>query len=154
MQAKITIVDQPAPELRDVIYERLVAFNEAKAGYANYQTFAALLNDPSTDDQVGGLWGMSAGGWFFVEMIFVPEEYRGRGAGTALMRAAENAAQARGCVGIRLDTFTFQAPEFYEKLGYSEFGRLKNFPPGHERIFYFKAIEGNGVQLEAVLSLP
>jgi GNAT superfamily N-acetyltransferase len=141
MSPKITVVDQPAPELRDVIYERLVAFNESKTGYGDPETFAALLNDPSTDEQIGGLWGMSAGGWFFVEMIFVPEEYRGRGVGTALIRAAENAARARGCAGIRLDTFTFQAPEFYEKLGYSELGRLKNFPPGHERIYYFKEFE-------------
>lgn len=141
MSLKITVVDQPAPALRDVIYERLVAFNDAKAGPANYRNFAAVLNDPSTDEQIGGLWGMSAGRWFFVEMIFVPEEHRGRGVGTALIRAAENAARGRGCVGIRLDTFTFQAPEFYEKLGYSELGRLKNFPPGHERIYYFKEFE-------------
>lgn len=99
------------------------------------------MNEPETGEQIGGLWGMSAGGWFFVEMIFVPEEYRGRGVGTTLIRAAEDAARSRGCVGIRLDTFTFQAPEFYEKLGYKAFGRLKNFPPGHERIFYFKQLD-------------
>ena len=46
----------------------------------------------------------------------------------------------RGCTGIWLDTFTFQAPGFYEKLGFTVFGRLEDYPPGEARVFYAKQI--------------
>jgi ribosomal protein S18 acetylase RimI-like enzyme len=60
------------------------------------------------------------------------------------MKKAEEIAANRGCLGIRLDTFSFQAPGFYEKLGYRIFGRLANHPKGHERIYYFKELPDSG----------
>jgi hypothetical protein len=39
-----------------------------------------------------------------------------------------------------VDTFGFQAPEFYRKLGYREFGRLDDFPAGHSRSWLTKAL--------------
>jgi len=56
------------------------------------------------------------------------------------MVGAEAAARAQGCRGAYLDAFTFQAPKFYERLGYQEFGRLDDFPPGHARIWFTKAL--------------
>ncbi len=56
------------------------------------------------------------------------------------MAIAEHEARQRGLVGIWLDTFSFQAPVFYEKLGFKEFGQITNFPPGHSRTFYVKRL--------------
>jgi len=53
---------------------------------------------------------------------------------------AEAIGRKRGCNSIYLDTFSFQAPKFYKKLGYSEFGRLNGFPPGHTRIWLSKSL--------------
>ena len=69
---------------------------------------------------IGGLWGRTVYDWLFVEHLFVPEHLRGRGLGTALMRKAEEVAIARDCIGVCLDTFDFNAPGFYRKLGYEE----------------------------------
>ena len=79
---------------------------------------------------IGGLWGRSAYEWLFVELLFVPEHLRGSGVGNSLMRQAEKIAQQRGCTGVWLDTFAFQALEFYKKLGYTVFGELKDHPLG------------------------
>jgi ribosomal protein S18 acetylase RimI-like enzyme len=53
---------------------------------------------------------------------------------------AEEVAQKKHCIGIWLETFSFQAPGFYRKLGYSEFGRLADYPPGHTRFYYQKSL--------------
>lgn len=95
----------------------------------------ALIDD---DGIKGGLLGEIHWGWFFVHILSVQEELRGQGHGQTLMKTAEQRAQDHGCCGVWLDTFTFQAPKFYEKLGYREFGRLPNYPEGQCRIFYQK----------------
>ncbi|RZM14506.1 MAG: GNAT family N-acetyltransferase, partial [Pedobacter sp.] len=69
-------------------------------------------------NHVGGLWGKCAYDWLFVDLLAVPEEYRGENHGKALMERAEEIARANDCVGMWLDTFEFQARGFYEKLGF------------------------------------
>lgn len=59
--------------------------------------------------------------------------------GAHLVMLAEQRAIARGCHSAYLDTFSFQAPEFYARLGYVEFGRLP-YPPRGERIFLRKSL--------------
>lgn len=78
--------------------------------------------------------------WLFVNWLWVADVYRKHGVGSKLMLDAEAAARAQGCRAAYLDTFTFQAPKFYERLGYREFGRLNDFPPGHSRIWFSKAL--------------
>ena len=78
--------------------------------------------------------------WLFVNWLWVADPYRKHGIGSQLMAAAEAAARDQGCRAAYLDTFTFQAPKFYERLGYREFGRLNDFPPGHARIWFTKPL--------------
>ena len=78
-------------------------------------------------------------GWLFVEYLWVSEELRSKGVGRELMGRAEALAIERGCHSAWLDTFSFQARGFYEKLGYEEFGRL-DYPPSHHRHFMRKAL--------------
>jgi hypothetical protein len=54
----------------------------------------------------------------FIELMFVPEEFRRPGAGRTIMHSAEAEALRRGCHGAWLETFTFRAQGFYKKLGY------------------------------------
>ena len=78
--------------------------------------------------------------WMFVHLLWVAEPYRGHGVGSRLIADAEQEARERRCRGAYLDTFTFQAPKFYERLGYREFGRLDDFQPGHSRIWFAKRL--------------
>ena len=68
------------------------------------------------------------------------ERLRGQGWGKRLVDSFETEAAARGCDGVWVDTYAFQAPEFYEKLGYRQIGRLEDFPPGSARLFYWKRL--------------
>jgi len=89
---------------------------------------------------IGGLWAVSLFRWLHLEMLFVPEAMRGLGVGAALVAAAEAEARSRGCLGIYVDTFSFQAVPFYEKMGFSTFGVLDDCPPGHRRLFFQKRL--------------
>jgi GNAT superfamily N-acetyltransferase len=89
---------------------------------------------------IGGLWAVSAFRWLHLEMLFVPESMRGQGVGSALMAAAATEARSRGCLGVYVDTLSFQATSFYEKLGFTVFGMLDDCPPGHQRLFLQKRL--------------
>jgi GNAT superfamily N-acetyltransferase len=89
---------------------------------------------------IGGLWAVSLFGWLHLEMLLVPEPMRGQGIGSALVAQAESEARRRDCLGMYVDTFSFQAGPFYEKLGFSQFGALDDCPPGHRRLFLQKRL--------------
>jgi GNAT superfamily N-acetyltransferase len=129
--------DNPAPGTFEAIYAALDNCSRPVIGPAQPR----LLTIPIHDDNgavAGGLWGYTLFGWLHVQMLFVPECLRNRGVGAALMAAAEQEARARGCHGAHVDTFSFQAVRFYQKLGFIQFGALDNCPPGHARLFFCK----------------
>ena len=142
MQAEVllTVLDDPDPAVRERILGPLAAFNASNAGAATPQPLAIVIKDPANGEVVGGLWATSVYDWLYVELLFVPVELRTRGVGSSLIKRAEESAVRRGCLGVRLDTYSFQAPHFYEKRGYSRYGRLADHPKGHERIYYFKRL--------------
>jgi GNAT superfamily N-acetyltransferase len=120
------------------VLDSLIAFNDANAAPSGYHPIAFAIED-ERGAILGGLSGAIAYGWLFVELLFVPESLRGRGIGTELIRRAEAEAAARGCHSVWLDTFEFQARGFYERLGYTCFGELKNYPAG-SRFFMNKRL--------------
>ena len=89
---------------------------------------------------MGGLHGHTGLGWLYIDVLWVAEEIRGKGFGTQLVEAAEVEAGRRGCHSAYLYTYSFQQPEFYEKLGYEEFGQLNDFPDGHVKYFMKKSL--------------
>jgi GNAT superfamily N-acetyltransferase len=91
---------------------------------------------------IGGLRGKMQLGWLYVSVLGVASEWRGQGHGAALLARAEQEAARRGCSGVWLHTFTYEAPEFYRKQGYDQFGVLDEFPRGHQRLFFVKRLAG------------
>lgn len=89
---------------------------------------------------LGGLTGRTHGlrAWLEISTLWVNEDHRGRGIGRELMERAEEGARQRGCLYARLATSTFQAPGFYEKLGYVLYGSLEDCPPGDTSLYYRK----------------
>jgi len=90
---------------------------------------------------VGGVTGNHGTfGWLYVNTLWVHEELRGLGFGRQLMDAIEAEAVKHGCKNAYLNTMSFQAPEFYKKIGYTVFGKLEDFPGEHSRIFLRKKL--------------
>jgi GNAT superfamily N-acetyltransferase len=139
VKVSIHLSDDAQPAVREAIVGPLVAYNTQKTGTNDSRPLVLAIHDLS-GKVIGGLWGRTAFGWLFIELIFVPEALRGRGTGAELMSRAENEAIVRGCHSAWLDTFEFQARGFYERLGYTCFGELNDYPAGFSRYFMKKAL--------------
>ncbi len=142
MAIELVVPADPTDAHYQAIMKPLRAFNEAQAGPLRYAPYAIMVRDPATGEDAGGLYGHFYFDWLFVELLVVPEALRGRNLGTRLMDAAEDEARRRGCVGVWLDTFSFQAPAFYAARGYEVFGALEDYPIGKRRIFLRKVFQG------------
>jgi GNAT superfamily N-acetyltransferase len=138
------IVYEPelTPLSRAAVVDGLVAFNRSKTPdfTGEFASIGLLLKHPETGHVEGGLTARIGFGWMFVELLFVPERLRRQGTGRALMEQAEAVAREKGCIGIYLDTFSFQAPGFYQRLGYAVFGEITDYPPGQCRFFLSKRL--------------
>jgi GNAT superfamily N-acetyltransferase len=140
MQATLPVLaptDAPAQGTFEAIFKALEASSASIIGPARAQ----LLVIPIHDDAgmvAGGFWGTTLFQWLQVQLLIVPDALRGRGIGTILMLRAELEARRRGCCGAFVDTLSFQAAPFYQKLGFIPFGELPDFPPGHRRLYFCK----------------
>lgn len=92
--------------------------------------------------RAGGLYAVFGARWVFVELLALEPAARGKGYGRSLMAHLEEQARIKGKFGIWLDTYSFQAPGFYERLGFEECGRIPNYPEGHSRRFFAKRLDG------------
>ncbi|WP_420410218.1 GNAT family N-acetyltransferase [Hoeflea sp.] len=90
---------------------------------------------------VGGLTAHTVQGWLFVRLLGVRDGQRGKSIGSRLLTRAEEFARETEMVGVYLDTFEFQAPRFYESLGYTEFGRLPAAGGKPQRIWLAKVFD-------------
>ena len=119
----------------------LIAYNRPFAGPARYKRL--VLSAREGRRIVGGLVGDCLWNFVYVHLLWVDGAARGKDHGTRLMREAERVARERGAALVWLNTFSFQAPKFYEKLGYRRFAALKDTPASKtSRFFYVKRLSG------------
>jgi GNAT superfamily N-acetyltransferase len=136
---QLTLLEAPNNPDEETIYTNLRAYNTSQVGNAN-KTILTLTYRDEDHRVVAGLHAITSWNWLFVQLIWVQETVRRQGLGKKLLELAEKEALRRGCDHVSLDTFTFQAPGFYEKLGYEKFGELLDCPVGHRRIYYQKKL--------------
>jgi GNAT superfamily N-acetyltransferase len=136
----VQLTDTPDPQLRDVLEHGLATYGTERLGYRDWQALAISVGDPQTGETVGGLSGWTSYGLFFLDLFYLPSAMRRRDLGSRILRQAEAEARRRGCRSVVLFTTTFQAPGFYRKQGYHEFGRIPCEPAGHARVFFRKSL--------------
>jgi GNAT superfamily N-acetyltransferase len=76
----------------------------------------------------GGLLGATYLGWTQISALWIPDILRGQGIGTQLIAKAEDLACERNCPRVFIETLSFQALPFYEKLGYQVASEIDDFP--------------------------
>ncbi len=126
-------------EDKQVMIEGMLAYHASKGHPRKSDTYSVLARDEGGKligcAIVSFMWnGMS------IQTLWVDENQRGQGLGKKLMEQVEAEGVKRGCTIAYTDTFTWQAPGFYEKLGYKLYGKLEGFPPGNALSYYCKEL--------------
>ena len=119
---------------------QLLAFNRKASGNSFDELPLQLASHDQDGTLRGGLLGDICAGWLAIHVLWVDSELRKQGLGSQLLLEAERQAKAAGAHSVVLDTFDWQAEAFYLRHGYEVFGRLADFPPGHERIYLSKTL--------------
>lgn len=126
-----------AGEVAAFLADRIYEFNSAATGFFDGEEFAATIKS-STGDIVAGVNGHTWGGCCHIANLWVHEAVRHRGVGAQLVRAVETHARAKFCTQIVLSSHTFQAPDFYRKLGFVDQAQISGYPNGHADIHFTK----------------
>jgi len=133
---QIVKLDNPAWE---VIGQGITAYNTKQAGEDDGQNMCFVVQT-FEGEIAGGIIGATYWEWLYVNLMWLREDLRHQGYGKELLSLAEDEARQRGAKQSYLDTFSFQAPGFYQKQGYEVFGQLDDFPPGQQRYFLKKKL--------------
>ena len=132
----ITVEQDTHASAVDTLRAGLTEHALSKNRKRDYRVLMVLLRD-ETGGIVGGLYGNTLWGWLEISLLWVAEEVREGRYGSRILAAAEQEAIERGCKYAKVETFSFQALEFYRKQGYEVFGKLDDFPDG-ECLYFLK----------------
>jgi GNAT superfamily N-acetyltransferase len=119
------------------LWRGLIRFNRKTAGPFNYSRVVLSVRRAS-GRVAGGLILQSYWKESYVELLWLSDRARGHGYGRELIQEAERRARRRGSRLIHLNTYSFQAPGFYEKMGYRRCGAMSGSPKGARRFLYVK----------------
>jgi ribosomal protein S18 acetylase RimI-like enzyme len=122
--------------------ERIYEFNAQATGYFDGESFSATYRNKG-NGIVAGICGYTWGGCCYINYLWVSEQARGSGLGRRLMEATEAHARARRCVAIFVGTHNFQAPGFYEGLGFEPQAFLRDHPVGHGSVVFAKRLHAD-----------
>ena len=131
--------DAECEEVGSFLADRIYEFNATATGYFDGLLLAGCIRS-DVGDIIAGFNGHTWGGWCELAQVWVDERYRGMGLGTLLLRSAEAQAVARGCAQVVLATHSFQAPGFYERMGYQRKYTIEGRPKGYTDIIYVKVL--------------
>ena len=122
------------------VWNKIREFNRCTGpmlNYPPYEPYNIVLKNKENEIIAGILTRIYLKA-MFVEVLWVDEKYRKKGIGTELLNKVESYAKEIGCTFIHLDTFSFQAIDFYKKCGYSIFAVLEDYPDDIKRYFLKK----------------
>lgn len=136
---KIEITDQIAKEDEKTIFEGLLHYNLARLENTDPRELGVYLRNED-GGILAGLTGETYGNWLTIHFLWVREDLRDQKIGSRLLIKAEETAKSRGCRYVFLDTFGFQAPDFYRKHGYQDVFALTDYPVSGKRFYFTKQI--------------
>ncbi len=137
---ELTVDEAPAHEDVESLRAGLTDHAASFVDRPGFRPVAVFARDGAGGELIGGAYGYLNWNWLDFSLLWVAEAYRGRGLGSRLLARLEAEAWERGCRRAHLETFSYQARDFYERHGYRTFARLPDYPPGHERVYLQKRL--------------
>lgn len=125
---KTRLTHAPTTEDLEEIKNSLRSFNRDFIPQPTLRELGVFVEDENGKKQAG-IVAETVGNWMYIQMLWVDESLRGKDVGTQLITEAEEEAKARGCRYSLVDTFSFQARPFYERMGYHMQMALEDYIP-------------------------
>jgi ribosomal protein S18 acetylase RimI-like enzyme len=132
-------IEEPSSADIEFLEERLYEFNAGTTGINDGRSLGIFLRGESRNI-VAGAAGHTWGETCELRQVWVGASARGRGLGRRLIAEVEAEAVRRGCRQLILSTHSFQAPEFYRKLGFDVVSELPDYPRGHSHLVMRKRL--------------
>ncbi len=132
-------IEEPSSAEIEFLEERLYEFNAGTTGIADGRGLGVFLRDES-ENILAGAAGHTWGETCELRQVWVAASVRGRGLGRPLMAEVEAEAIRRGCRQLVLTTHSFQAPDFYRKLGFEVVSELPDYPRGFSQLVLRKRL--------------
>lgn len=136
MEPETIVSENEEKEFAEFIRHQIRAFNNFSSPYhqelrksGGIVPLNLILKDVA-GNMLGGILASTYWNWVEIDYFYIPEELRGKGLGSSLLKTVETIALQRGCTSCFLSTFDFQARVFYEKQGFFVTGKLDDYPPG------------------------
>lgn len=136
---KFEVTDKIEEQDEEAIFQGLLEYNLARIDDKNPKDLGVYLRNEH-GKIIGGLTGQTHGNWLLIKFLWVDESLRGQSIGSKILKQAEDTARERGCKFVFLDTFSFQAPEFYKKYGYVVRFTLEEYPLRGKRYYFTKEL--------------
>ncbi len=132
-------VGRPVFKDYKVITNGMLLYHDKKGHRRTSEVINIFLKDDKKKVYAGAVATVLWNG-IEINSLWVDESLRDKGFGKKLVEMIEDEGKKRNCTICYTNTFTWQAPEFYEKLGYKVYGELKNFPPGNSLTYFYKQL--------------
>jgi GNAT superfamily N-acetyltransferase len=129
----------PTFEDAEFLEEQRYHYNVEQTGYDDGRILTIWIHNDA-NERLAGLHGWTWGGSCYIRDLWVHPDLRGQGYGTQLLQAAEQEARTRGCHHVVLESYSFQAPGFYQQHGYEVFAVLEDHPRGHSKYYLRKRL--------------
>jgi GNAT superfamily N-acetyltransferase len=123
----LMVEEHPNPQDIEFIRKSLAEHNITHSNIHESRALAVFLYNDH-EEIVGGVTGETWGACLEVKYLWLHPQLRGQDYGQQLMKMLEREAVKRGCREAILDTFSFQSPDFYQKMGYEIWGVISSFP--------------------------
>jgi GNAT superfamily N-acetyltransferase len=135
------VVVEEHPSHHDIAFleQRIIDYNYGQAAASDGRGLACFVRDEQ-GQIIAGVSGYTWAGLAEIEFLWVDDSLRGQGVGSRLLEAVEQEAHQRGCALVITSTYSFQAPEFYQRHGYEVVGKIENCPPGHTNFWLKKEL--------------
>ncbi|MEG1257202.1 GNAT family N-acetyltransferase [Clostridium sp.] len=137
------VIEKSTGEECDLVDNGIVEYNISKVPFTQEPSFVAInrvLKDLNGNVLAGINTLLYCWNCLYIDVLWVKEEFRQEGYGSAILVEVEKIAKEKGCKLIHLDTFDFQAKDFYLKHGYEIFGVLDDCPLEHKRYYMKKSV--------------
>jgi len=131
--------NEDAPYIREKLMEYNMQYlSNEEIAFANEDVSITVQDEEG--NILGGITGNTKLHCLFIQFLWIDESLRGLGVGAKLLKEIEELAVKKSCKMVRVDTFSFQAPEFYKKQGYEVYGTVEDFPKGYSHYMLLKRV--------------